>query len=253
MTAVDFSDLDLAGLDDELQYQRAVALVASATDDLLDAVRAMDDQAVRAPSLCPGWTRAHVITHLARNADAFGNLLEWARTGVERPMYASEESRDADIEAGSSRSASELEADLESASERLLDGLSGLDASHRHAVVRDRRGQEVPAHEALWWRVREVTYHHVDLDTGATFADVPAAVVGRGLPEAVGRIDVAVADSPDVPGLTLASFEGGTWDVGGGGATVRGSAADLLGWLTGREDGRRLRSSGPLPALPSWG
>ena len=40
----------------------------------------MAGEAFRAPSALPGWTRAHVLTHLARNADAMVNLLTWART-----------------------------------------------------------------------------------------------------------------------------------------------------------------------------
>ena len=57
----------------------------------------------RAPSLCEGWTRAHVVTHIARNADALSNLVHWATTGEPTPMYASPESRDADIAEGARR------------------------------------------------------------------------------------------------------------------------------------------------------
>jgi hypothetical protein len=51
------------------------------------------------PSLLPGWSRRTVIAHVARNADALCNLLTWARTGVETPMYASAEAREAAIAA----------------------------------------------------------------------------------------------------------------------------------------------------------
>jgi hypothetical protein len=37
----------------------------------------------------PGWSRGHVLTHLARNADGGRRLLVWARTGVESFEYAS--------------------------------------------------------------------------------------------------------------------------------------------------------------------
>ena len=50
----------------------------------------MGDDAFAAPSGLPGWTRAHVLTHVARNADAMINLLTWARTGVPTPAYASD-------------------------------------------------------------------------------------------------------------------------------------------------------------------
>src|SRR6266568_1849145 len=68
--------------------------------------------AAREPSLLPGWTRGHVLTHIARNADGMVNLLHWARTGTQTPMYASPESRAADIEAGAGRPAAGLAADV---------------------------------------------------------------------------------------------------------------------------------------------
>ena len=41
-----------------------------ATARYLEALTELSDDDVRAPSLLPGWTRGHVITHVARNADA---------------------------------------------------------------------------------------------------------------------------------------------------------------------------------------
>lgn len=64
---------------------------------------AMPAAAFGEPSALPGWTRAHLLTHLARNADGLGNLLTWAETGVERSMYGPGNARDDDIEAGSGR------------------------------------------------------------------------------------------------------------------------------------------------------
>jgi fumarylacetoacetase len=49
--------------------------------------------AVAAPVVEP----RHLVAHLALNAGALGNLVAWARTGVESPMYASAEQRAADI------------------------------------------------------------------------------------------------------------------------------------------------------------
>ena len=67
--------------------------VEQATEALLRTADGLDDRAVAGPSLLPGWTRGHVLTHVARNADAMTNLLTWARTGVETPAYASPEAR----------------------------------------------------------------------------------------------------------------------------------------------------------------
>ena len=61
------------------------------------AAARLEPAQVTEPSRLPGWTRGHVLSHLARNADALVNLLTWARTGVETVMYASAEARDEEI------------------------------------------------------------------------------------------------------------------------------------------------------------
>ena len=60
--------------------------IAAATERLLATADALTGDQVREPSLLPGWTRGHVLTHVARNADGLRNLLIWARTGTEIPM-----------------------------------------------------------------------------------------------------------------------------------------------------------------------
>src|SRR5437870_12625963 len=85
--------------------------LAAATDRVLATATALSDAQAREPSLLPGWTRGHVLTHIARNSGGMVNLLRWARTGTEAPMYASAESRGADIEAGAGRAAADLAAE----------------------------------------------------------------------------------------------------------------------------------------------
>src|SRR6202051_4866659 len=86
--------------------------IDQATQRLLDTARIITEPDLRAPSLLPGWTRAHVLAHLARGADAMRNLLIMARTGEDRPAYASAGARDADIEAGAGMTAKDLATDL---------------------------------------------------------------------------------------------------------------------------------------------
>src|SRR5437763_14459256 len=74
--------------------------LAAATERVLATATALSEAQAREPSLLPGWSRGHVLTHIARNADGMVNLLRWARTGTQTPMYASAASRAADIEAG---------------------------------------------------------------------------------------------------------------------------------------------------------
>src|SRR5262245_60740584 len=71
---------------------RDLATLQTATDRLLTAAAGLDDAAVAGPSRLPGWSRGHVLAHLARNADALVNAF------ASRPMYASGEAREAEIE-----------------------------------------------------------------------------------------------------------------------------------------------------------
>ncbi|HEX2301338.1 MAG TPA: maleylpyruvate isomerase N-terminal domain-containing protein, partial [Pseudonocardiaceae bacterium] len=87
-----------------------LAWVANGQVLLEQAVAGLDE--LSGPSRLPGWTRGHVVTHLARNAEGLTRLLTWARTGVETPMYPSREARAADIEAGAGRPPAEQLDDL---------------------------------------------------------------------------------------------------------------------------------------------
>src|SRR5579863_5967707 len=88
------------------------ARLEGATERLVSTAAGLSDEQAREASLLPGWSRGHVLTHLARNADALRNLLVWARTGVVTPMYATPDERDENIEAGAGRPAAVLLADL---------------------------------------------------------------------------------------------------------------------------------------------
>jgi len=79
--------------------------IAESTGRLLATAAELTDDQAREPSLLPGWSRGHVLTHLARNADGLRNLLIWARTGVVTPQYPSGQARDAAIEPGAGRPA----------------------------------------------------------------------------------------------------------------------------------------------------
>src|SRR5678816_1103084 len=49
--------------------------VDRATQRFLDSAADLTDANLAEPSLLPGWTRAHVMAHVARNADSLINLL----------------------------------------------------------------------------------------------------------------------------------------------------------------------------------
>ena len=73
----------------------------AALDDHLDRDVGEPGADPALPSLLPEWTRGHVLTHIARNADSFVRVLEAARRGEVVTQYeGGVAGRNADIEAG---------------------------------------------------------------------------------------------------------------------------------------------------------
>ncbi|NMM22713.1 MAG: maleylpyruvate isomerase family mycothiol-dependent enzyme [Phycicoccus sp.] len=225
-----------------------LSLLAHETSLLMRTAAGLDDDAMRRPSLCDGWTRAHVLSHIARNADGLGNLASWAVTGTPRAMYDSPEARDADIAAGATRSAQEIRTDLEDSAARFAAAAGGLAGAPEEFEVEMRGGRKVLGGQLPTLRLMEVVIHHVDLDAGYTFADTDPGFVKRAVANSVSRMTVKA----DAPSVTLRSQEGDTWTIGDGRQVVTGSNAALLLWLT-RGNGAELASNAALPRLPSWG
>jgi maleylpyruvate isomerase len=231
--------------------------LAAATDRLLVTAAALSDAELRAPSPLPAWTRGHVLSHIARNADGLRNLLIWAKTGTETPMYASAESRSADIEAGAGRPAADLAADVRESAAAFASEAASLPDDAWTVPVRTLNGPPFPALGVLDRRLSEVEIHHVDLGAGYAPSDWPADFVADALPRVAdalaGRGDAPCcavrADSPPHQQFLIGPDQAGQPPV-----TVHGQPADLLAWLLGRGDGTALTvvPAGPLPALPAW-
>ena len=225
-----------------------LALLAHETSLLMRTAAGLDDETVQMPSLCEGWSRAHVLSHIARNADALGNLVGWAVTGTPRAMYDSPEARDADIAAGSTRGFAEIFTDLEDSAARFATAATGLAGAPELVEVEMRRGRKVLGGRLPTLRLMEVVVHHVDLDAGFTFADADPGFVKRAVAISVERMKA----SGEAPSVTLIGDEGDTWSIDDGHQVVTGSNAALLLWLT-RGDGVGVSSETSLPGLPSWG
>ena len=212
----------------------------------------MGDDAFAAPSALPGWSRAHVLTHIARDADAMINLLTWARTGIETPAYASTEARDADIAAGATRSPAQIRADVEESSDRLAVVAREMPEGAWSATVRTRQGGDLPAVAIPWLRAREMWIHAVDLDVGAAVADMPPPM----LAEVVDDVVRGIGPREGCPPLRLRATDGErTWALGdGSGGEVCGPLAELAAWVLGRSKGKQLRTADGTrpPVLPDW-
>jgi maleylpyruvate isomerase len=234
-----------------------MAEVDRATDRLLHTVATLagsgsDMAAVDASSLLPGWTRGHVLAHVARNADGLTNLLTWARTGVMTPQYAHPEQREADIVAGAPRPPVEQLADVRESAARFADAAAQMPVEAWSALL-DIPGAPQRAARVVWRRLREVEVHHVDLDAGYTSAEWPDAFSHRLLHEVV----TGFADRTDAPPIRLRPDDLGHELVVGepdGAPTVSGPAHALAAWLTGRSSGAGLAITpdGPRPTPPAW-
>lgn len=153
------------------------------TGRLLETVAGLSNTELRADSLCPGWSRGHVLTHVARSGDALSNLLAWARTSVETPAYDSQEARDADIEAGSGRGPAELLTDLRATASRFAAEVTAMPDNAWQFELRIMTFRPFPAEQVLTRRLAEIVLHHTDLDIGFTESDWPRYYAELELPE----------------------------------------------------------------------
>lgn len=223
-------------------------LVNEQTDRLMTTAASLSDEDVRGPSLCEGWSRGHVLSHLARNADGIARAARAATQGSGETMYAGQAERDAEIEEGARRSASELVDDVRHSAAELAPLLSEVHPHELKDVTFERTpgGQRVYAARLPFMRLREVVIHHIDLDAGFGFEDIgDEAVSELFLRDAAKQLNAA----HDAPGLTIETTEGDHLVVGDGATTVKGPRAGMLRWLL-RQDARDVTADGELPELP---
>ena len=162
----------------------ALAAVREAESRLLGVIAGFDAESVLGPSLLPGWTVGHLITHLARNADSHTRRTAAAIEGVLVDQYpGGMTQRSSEIEAGAGRSARALRADLAESSGRLLAAWDDVPGYAWANVTRDASGRERRLDELPTRRWLEVEVHLVDLGCGVTHRDWPDAFVEARLPE----------------------------------------------------------------------
>ncbi|PZS14584.1 MAG: maleylpyruvate isomerase [Pseudonocardiales bacterium] len=201
----------------------------------VDAQRWTDAE-VRAPSLLPGWTRGHVLAHIARNADGITRTLSGALRGEIVARYPDgRQGRNADIEAGSTRGFAELAADVRESADR-LDRLLGAVAD---ADGWDLPTEDLPARDYVVARWREVEIHHVDLAGEYAAEHWPAEFVAYLLPQladglaqrATTALRIEVAEERSV----TTDLSGRVWTAGTGDPVdVSGPDWALTAWLVGR-------------------
>lgn len=157
--------------------------IDQATQRLLRTAAELGEDGIRQPSLLAGWTRSAVLAHVAQSADAMRNLLVSARTGVPRPAYLSEETRDAAILAGGQQGAAELIDGLTQAAEAFRTEVAAMPEEAWGVEVRVLEHPSFKAAEIPVRRLVEVELHHADLGAGYGPADWPQEFVTMDLAE----------------------------------------------------------------------
>jgi len=199
-----------------------LADVAAAQRRLEAVVRLMHDAEVGEPSSLPGWTRGHVLTHLARNADSQTAMLLGAQRDEIVDQYpGGDAQRSGDIDAGAGRPLAEISADVAGGHERFLAAAETMCDEAWLRLTRPRAGER-PAWATVWARWREVEVHLSDLGLGpeSLASHVSAAFVESFLS----------GETDQLPRRLPPERSSGTLDLDG-------APTDRLLWLMGRPAG----------------
>ena len=207
-----------------------VAGCASAHQRLLASLENLTDAQCRQDSLLPNWSRGHVLTHLARNADSHVHLFQSAVRGEVGNQYPSIEKRNTDIESGSSRNANEIVVDLRVS----IYGLEAAWASANEKVWsgqgRGLSGNVIEMFSIVFMRWREVELHHADLNIGLNYDDMTSLYVRLELDQQImfwrSRKPMGMTDLPEI--------------------AKKLSPSQRLAWLMGRIDVEGLAKPEPL-------
>ncbi len=193
------------------------------------AIADLDDGAVVRPSLLPGWTVGHVMTHVARNADSHRRRALAAVRGVVVDQYeGGYAGRAAEIDEGAGRRAEEIIADVKASALALEETWRSVPDSAWPNITRDVGGRERPLYALPARRWQELEVHVVDLGTGPTIADWPEDFVGDRLPELRASLGARLPEGEVAPPEGVLQ------------------PREELAWLYGR-----LSRSG-LPVLSAW-
>jgi maleylpyruvate isomerase len=136
------------------------------------AIEGLDDVAVRRPSQLRGWTAGHVLSHVARNADSHVRRSEAAAEGLTVEQYpGGRAGREAEIDAGASRPASDLLGDVRQSGAAVVECWSRMPERAWVNTVLDVAGREHPLSWLPGRRWQELEIHLVDLGIGISFLD----------------------------------------------------------------------------------
>lgn len=234
-------------MDDSLEPDH----LTEAGQRLVRTVDGFTDDDWAAPSLLPGWSRAHVSAHLALNGEALRDVLKGVVESEPVPMYESQEKRDSDIEELAGVDPAELRERLLAVLTTFQDAMRALpESAWAGRFERTPGGQDLPLDALPLMRLREIEIHHADLGAGYTADDWPTRF-------SEGVVDGMVKRLEPDPAFRVTPLDSErSWEVGEVGEQtpiVTGPVAQLAWWLTGREPGDQVACSrGTLPTIGAW-
>lgn len=149
---------------DNRMINEHVAGCAAAHQRLLASLKDLTDAECRASSMLPNWSRGHVLSHLARNAESHTHLLLAASKGEIAEQYPGGiPARIQAIEDGSSKSAAALTDDVRSSIYALEAQWASATPTTWAGEGRNARGAVIAMSDLAFLRWREVEVHHADL------------------------------------------------------------------------------------------
>jgi maleylpyruvate isomerase len=223
--------------------------IATAHARLRAQAAEIGESAAREPIALPGWTRAHVLFHLADLSRAFARQAEYALRGESIELYdGGRPTRDRRIEENHGKPLGWIREQLEEGLSALETAWDALSAADWELPCSYRNGPLTKT-QLAWWRETEL--HSVDLMCGYHTKQwspaLSAHVVGFLLPrlEDAGPLRLRAADM------------GETWPIGAeapDAAVIEGSVTELAGWLSGRPDAALPTATGSaeLPEPGAW-
>ena len=224
-------------------------MIARADRALVRTVDSLVDPQYAEPSQLPGWSRAHVVAHLALNAEGLAGVLHGAHLGRPQPMYASAEARDSDIEDLAQEAPAAVRERFLDATGRFAETLDAMaDGDWDGRFERVPGGPDFALVNVPLMRVREVEIHHADLGAGYSADDWPEDF-------AVLLLESMTKRPFPAPFSVRPTDLDRTWHYGEGadGPVVTGTSTALGWWLTGRGAGEDLTSDATdLPRVESW-
>jgi uncharacterized protein (TIGR03083 family) len=235
-----------------------VAAVRRRTDQLVTALRALDDDGLRAPSALPGWSRLTIACHLRYGAEAFGRMTAAAIEDRPASYYPGgrEATRPATLEPAPGEAPAAVVASLAEHSELLDDLWRRMSPAQWDGAVREPDEQPdlgaLPLARLPLLRLTEVEVHGTDLALGLD--DWSEVFVRTALPFRLEWLNTRRTNHRDVDGAVTGSWlltapDGPTWRVSvdsegvrstpatpgtSADAVVEAPARDLLALLLGR-------------------